>query len=95
MTKRKRWIKIKVVVAASKGDKKLAESAQQFDVHPNQITDCKSQLLERSAQIFGGSASKSEPSDTTVMRLKIAAQTLGNDFLQKELTKLGLLNARR
>ncbi len=31
--------KAKVVLAAVRGDKMLAELAQQHDVHPNQITD--------------------------------------------------------
>lgn len=53
ITRRKRRnhspeLKAKVAVAAVKGDKTLAELAQQFDVHPNQITDWKTQLLERS-----------------------------------------------
>ena len=100
MTRRKRRnhspeFKAKVAVAALKGDKTLAELAQQFDVHPNQITDWKSQLLERSAQVFGDSASKAEPSDTTAMRLKIADLTRENDLLEKALTKAGLLSARR
>ncbi|RKE39411.1 transposase [Paraburkholderia sp. BL23I1N1] len=52
MTKRNRRthspaFKAKVALAALKGDKTLAELAQQFDVHPNQITDWKKQLQER------------------------------------------------
>jgi transposase-like protein len=31
--------KAKVALAAIKGDKTLAELSEQFDVHPNQITD--------------------------------------------------------
>ena len=36
--------KAKVTVASMKGEKTLAELAQQFDVHPNQITQWKGQL---------------------------------------------------
>ena len=51
--------KAKVALAAIKGDKTLAELAQQFDVHPNQITQWRGQLLEGAAGVFG-SDTKSE-----------------------------------
>lgn len=45
--------KAKVALAAVKGDKTLAELAQLVDVHPNQITIWKNQLLEGAAGVFG------------------------------------------
>jgi transposase-like protein len=36
-----------------RGDRTLSELASQFDVHPNQITQWKTQLLDRAAQLFG------------------------------------------
>jgi transposase len=38
--------KAKVALAAIKGDRTLAQLAEQFDVHPNQITSWKAQLEE-------------------------------------------------
>ena len=48
--------KAKVALAAIKGEKTLADLAQQFDVHPNQITQWRSQLLEGAAGVFGSEA---------------------------------------
>ncbi len=54
MSGRQRWnqtpgFKAKVALAAIKGDRTLADLAQQFDVHPNQITQWKAQLQEGAA----------------------------------------------
>ncbi len=38
--------KAKVALAAVGGEKTIIELAQQFDVHPNQITQWRSQLLD-------------------------------------------------
>lgn len=46
--------KAKVALAAIKGEKTLAELAEQFDVHANQITSWRTQLLEGAAEVFGG-----------------------------------------
>ena len=40
--------------AAFKAKVTLAELAQQHDVHPDQITDSKNQLLAKAADVFGG-----------------------------------------
>ena len=43
--------KAKVALAAIKGDKTLAELSAEFDVHPNQITQWKQQLLENASEL--------------------------------------------
>lgn len=89
--------KVKVVLAALKSDKTLAELAQQFDVHPNQITEWKSRLQERAAGVFGEEKLEPEASKEDVIRMqaKIGELTLENDFLGRALTKAGLLSARK
>src|SRR5216683_3223843 len=45
--------KAKVALAAVKGDRTIAQLAEHFDVHPNQITAWKSQLEGSASEIFG------------------------------------------
>lgn len=88
--------KAKVALAAVRGDKTLAELAQLFDLHPNQITDWKQQLVSRAIDVFGGESTPAEPAiDLKVLHAKIGQLALENDFLQGALSKAGMLSAKR
>jgi len=90
-------VKTKVALAAIKGDRTLAQLAEQFDVHPNQITSWKAQLEGGAADVFGpgGNAAVQPAVDVKSLHAKIGELTLENDFLEGALTKAGLLSAKR
>ena len=89
--------KAKVALAAIKGEMTLAQLAEHFDVHPNQITQWKTQLQESAANVFspGGSAPPQPAVDVKALHAKIGELTLENDFLEGALSKAGLLSAKR
>jgi transposase len=90
--------KAKAALAAIKGDRTLAELAEQFDVHPNQITSWKAQLEGGAADVFGpgGGNKTAQPTvDVKSLHAKIGELTLENDFLEGALSKAGLLSAKR
>jgi transposase len=89
--------KAKVAIAAIKGERTIAQIAEQFDVHPNQVTTWKAQLEGGAAEVFGAGpgAAQERPVDVKALHAKIGELTLENDFLEGALTKAGLLSAKR
>ena len=73
--------KAKVALAAIRGEMTLAQLAEHFDVHPNQITQWKAQLQESAANVFGpgGSAPAAAAIDVKALHAKIGELTLEND----------------
>ena len=102
MTKRTRRnhspaFKAKVALAALKAEKTLGELAQQYDVHVNQITQWKNQLLEGAVGVFDHGKPEVAGSviDLKSLHAKIGELTLENDFLSGALGKAGMLSAKR
>jgi transposase-like protein len=79
--------KAKVAVAALRGDRTLAELAQQFDVHPNQIQDWKARVVHEAEHLFeNGTHVRREPEkEVKELHAKIGQLTMERDFLSGKL----------
>ena len=92
--KRKRHdgaFKAKIGLEALKGIKTVSQIAQEYDVHPVQVSHWKKQVQERLPNVFGAESEK-WVDETVVAKLheKIGQLTVENDFLKKKCKQLGI-----
>jgi len=99
MTKRPRRnhtavFKAKVALEAIKGEQTLVELAARFQVHPNQITEWKKQLLDKAPEIFDREKKSTEP-DVKELHAKIGQLAMENDFLSVALGRISGSSAKK
>jgi len=85
--------KTKVALEALKERLTLAEMAKKYELHPNQISLWKQEFIEKSSLVFATKKSRKESEDavdTEKLYSKIGQLEMENDFLKKNLKKLGL-----
>lgn len=82
----------KVALAAVKGDKTLAQLAEQFQVHPNQVSTWRKELIERAAQLFEDGRRR-KPDDSLVSQEELYEQIgrlkMEVDWLKKKAAQCG------
>ena len=78
--------KAKVALEALKADQTIVELAQRYQVHPNQITAWKKQLLENAPEIFNRSRKTESGPDVKDLHAKIGQLAMENhfDFVENE-----------
>lgn len=86
--------KAKVALDALKGEQTLVELAQRYQIHPNQITEWKRQLLEHAPDIFSKDRKPEQVPSVKDLQAKIGQLSMENDFLSGALGRIGDASAK-
>ena len=86
--------KAKVALDALKGEQTLVELSQRYQVHANQITEWKKQLLEHAPDIFSKDRKPEQGPNVKDLHAKIGQLSMENDFLSGALGRIGDASAK-
>ena len=86
----KQKFRAKAALAAVQDDLTMAEFVKKFDVHANQVTEWKKQLLSSTPEVFGSTINSKEESEEKVqaVHVKIGQLTMEYDFLERGLERI-------
>jgi len=87
--------KAKVALEAIKEEQTLVQLAERFDVHPNQITKWKKQMLDRANEVFAKEKKTQEGPSIKELHAKIGQLAMENDFLKTALGRIDETSAKR
>jgi len=94
MPKRKRHsaeFKFKVALEAAKGTKTLSELAQEYQLHPSQISEWKRQLLAEGVSVFSARSARQQREQAaleTQLYEQIGRLKMELEWLKKKVTRL-------